>query len=502
MQRAAARWGSFVLTVGIWAALGCGPTHSPPRPREAPAPECVPLSCQSASATCGTVPDGCGGTVECGSCREGSVCSDRNQCVAQPCSPVTCDQAAAACGKIPDRCGGELDCGGCSPGQRCGGGGAPNTCGTGACVPRTCADALAQCGEVDDGCGGKLACGTCAAGERCGYGGRRHVCGAVTGGIRFHSLTAAPPKALALDGTGGAYGLVNGGAGLELVRVSAAGVLEGGVLVASKSAEARALAFHEGALYAAWNTPSGGVVTKLATDGRVRWSRDLGGAVAAVHVQEGRIAAVQEGGESGLRFWDLNGTWLHEELIPGVSSFAWTADGGYLIGGSLPPAKLSRGPFSDRTGNGEAFLVRYGRAHAVQWTRVFEGAAAKVTGLSLTSQDGFIASLRIGSGTVAWAGTRASAGTLLISAAPNGSEVNAFAADTAAGALTAAAGDEVTVLWQEPGCARIEKRTHAGRPLWSDALCGLEPTALAVDPRSVWTGGARSGGGFFRSYGP
>ncbi len=71
------------------------------------------------------------------------------------CSPTTCAAQGANCGSISDGCGGTVDCGTCTGYDTCGGGGIPNVCG---CRPRTCADVGASCGTVSDGCGGTLNC--------------------------------------------------------------------------------------------------------------------------------------------------------------------------------------------------------------------------------------------------------------------------------------------------------------------------------------------------------
>lgn len=47
------------------------------------------------------------------------------------CTPTTCAAQGATCGSIPDGCGGTLQCGGCASGSTCGGGGTPNVCGGG-----------------------------------------------------------------------------------------------------------------------------------------------------------------------------------------------------------------------------------------------------------------------------------------------------------------------------------------------------------------------------------
>lgn len=51
------------------------------------------------------------------------------------CTPRTCAQAAGSCGAVPDGCGGTIDCGGCASPQTCGGGGVANVCG---CTPYVC----------------------------------------------------------------------------------------------------------------------------------------------------------------------------------------------------------------------------------------------------------------------------------------------------------------------------------------------------------------------------
>jgi hypothetical protein len=46
------------------------------------------------------------------------------------CIPTTCQYQGKDCGTIPDGCGGTLNCGSCTSPNTCGGGGAPNLCGT------------------------------------------------------------------------------------------------------------------------------------------------------------------------------------------------------------------------------------------------------------------------------------------------------------------------------------------------------------------------------------
>jgi hypothetical protein len=138
---------------------------------------CVPLTCASMGATCGTMLDGCGGQLSCGACGNGgrgrggnrvevcvgvgpSTCSEEGL----TCTPANCARFNAHCGEVSDGCGGVLNCGTCTYPDVCGGAGAPNQCG---CLSTTCDKVGANCGTINDGCGKQLACGTCAAGLSC-----------------------------------------------------------------------------------------------------------------------------------------------------------------------------------------------------------------------------------------------------------------------------------------------------------------------------------------------
>ncbi len=98
--------------------------------------------------------------------------------VPAPCTPLTACPAGFNCGTMSNGCGGSISCGTCGGGLTCGGGGVPGRCGSAAstCVPTGCG--TANCGQVDNGCGGLTAsCGTCTAPEACGLGGVPSVCG-------------------------------------------------------------------------------------------------------------------------------------------------------------------------------------------------------------------------------------------------------------------------------------------------------------------------------------
>lgn len=116
---------------------------------------CDPLSCASEGFTCGTLSDGCGALLNCGSCQGSDTCGGgglNNQC---GCTPLVCGDA---CGTMNDGCGGTLACGGCSATDTCGGSGIANQCG---CTPTSCATEGMTCGTTSDHCGGTLDCGAC-----------------------------------------------------------------------------------------------------------------------------------------------------------------------------------------------------------------------------------------------------------------------------------------------------------------------------------------------------
>ncbi|TMB57148.1 MAG: hypothetical protein E6J56_05250, partial [Deltaproteobacteria bacterium] len=67
-----------------------------------------------------------------------------------PCVPTTCAAQAKNCGTIPDGCGGTLTCGVCTAPQTCGGGGVANVCGVGAPAPATAALTLTATGRAGE----------------------------------------------------------------------------------------------------------------------------------------------------------------------------------------------------------------------------------------------------------------------------------------------------------------------------------------------------------------
>ena len=144
--------------------------------------QCDPLTCAELGANCGTTPDGCGGTLSCGTCPQGQTCGAdglANVCgTGNGCIPVPMSTACAGknCGTATDGCGGVYACGSCTGYDSCGGGGTTGMCG---CTPVTAATACVgkNCGSVSNGCGGTVSCGTCSSPSTCGGGGTPNLCG-------------------------------------------------------------------------------------------------------------------------------------------------------------------------------------------------------------------------------------------------------------------------------------------------------------------------------------
>lgn len=108
---------------------------------------CKRLTCADVTATCGTLSDGCGGTITCaGTCSAG-ICYNGRCCT--PRTKAEC--GANACGQTDDGCGGVLDCGSCTPPEVCGLV-VVNQCSAGtSCGTDTDFDGLDDCTEDNDG---------------------------------------------------------------------------------------------------------------------------------------------------------------------------------------------------------------------------------------------------------------------------------------------------------------------------------------------------------------
>ncbi|HOA14490.1 MAG TPA: hypothetical protein PLB35_11200 [Myxococcota bacterium] len=154
----------FLAATTLIAALGavsCGTSEDPQDVTiniDIQVPDfggCVPATCESLQAECGTPQDGCGNALSCGECEVGS-CEDfkcRTICIPQ-CFGKCCGD---------DGCGGACTDNCALNGQECD----TETCTCGAACPTrtTCQDLGKNCGTWDDGCGGTQDCGTCTTGE-------------------------------------------------------------------------------------------------------------------------------------------------------------------------------------------------------------------------------------------------------------------------------------------------------------------------------------------------
>jgi len=183
------------LADGCGATLNCGSCTSPQTcggGGTANVCGCTPTTCAAAGKNCGSLADGCGGTLNCGSCTSPQSCGGGGTANVCGCTPTTCAAAGKNCGSLADGCGGTLSCGSCTSPQTCGGGGTANVCGGSSCTPTTCAAAGKNCGSISDGCSGTLSCGSCTSPQTCGGGGTANVCGGSSAVLANGTFSASP----------------------------------------------------------------------------------------------------------------------------------------------------------------------------------------------------------------------------------------------------------------------------------------------------------------------
>ena len=169
-------------------------------------PECVPKACEEVMAEfaslgitieCGSLPDGCDGSIECGGCPDGTVCGANGENFVCGCEENSCATFGdgAECGFVPTRCGGQEEaiyCGGClneemacvdnkcvcPPGRNCDDACGGQCVGEEICVNAQCCTPTYPCAQnecspasgLPDGCGGVAHCPSCAGAEECVFG--------------------------------------------------------------------------------------------------------------------------------------------------------------------------------------------------------------------------------------------------------------------------------------------------------------------------------------------
>jgi len=81
--------------------------------------ECTPDVNACGGLVCGTVDDGCGILVLCGTCDLGFRCSVNGECTPGECTPNSDSCGEFRCGKVDDGCGNLVSCGICGLGYSC-----------------------------------------------------------------------------------------------------------------------------------------------------------------------------------------------------------------------------------------------------------------------------------------------------------------------------------------------------------------------------------------------
>jgi hypothetical protein len=132
---------------------------------------CNPATCASlGNYTCGDWSDNCGGTVHCGTCTSPQTCGGGSSPFHCGCTPTTCAQVFgdaqctptnATSAQLDDHCGGTVSCGTCATGRICTDQEPGHLNHWVCCLPTF---TMAMCptfggGKFADGCGGIVDCG-------------------------------------------------------------------------------------------------------------------------------------------------------------------------------------------------------------------------------------------------------------------------------------------------------------------------------------------------------
>lgn len=131
---------------------------------------CSPRDCASQGMRCGSIDDGCGHILNCGTCDWPNTCGGTGVVGQCGCQPKPCG-VAMNCGTRPDACGGVVTCGATACPLRPNGKQRvciANVCTVArTCTPIRCAEVGKDCGYISDGCAHAIYCGSCAAGKHC-----------------------------------------------------------------------------------------------------------------------------------------------------------------------------------------------------------------------------------------------------------------------------------------------------------------------------------------------
>ncbi|MBI5544029.1 MAG: hypothetical protein HY901_09090, partial [Deltaproteobacteria bacterium] len=118
---------ALLLLLSSLALAGCGGS--------APAP-CVPTTCSAQQKDCGSIDDGCGKKLECGTCTAPEVCGANNVCAQPGCTQSPCtlgskqclNDGVRECIALDDGCPGWGQTNACPAEQICSGGQCVTTC--------------------------------------------------------------------------------------------------------------------------------------------------------------------------------------------------------------------------------------------------------------------------------------------------------------------------------------------------------------------------------------
>jgi hypothetical protein len=153
---------------------------------------CIPTTCAAQGAMCGTIPDGCGQTLDCGgTCNPGQCCDSHGQCESTV-GALTCRAADGTCASSPS-----ANCPCCSIGGTC-----VSSCGPGECCSSgSCESTTAggpNCRATDGTCASPPSanCACCDSGSCVSSCGEGACCGS---GVCQSTLGA--PFCQAADGS-------------------------------------------------------------------------------------------------------------------------------------------------------------------------------------------------------------------------------------------------------------------------------------------------------------